>query len=119
MLLLILCEDNKSYGGSPPSYNGRLRPCRALGGLSVVLALGLCGWSDLRLSLRELASMGRAQNFRAHKNKFPYARKNIFLRTEISPRAHADFSLPARRIFSVRTGGNFRIYGNLFSYMQK
>ena len=46
-------------GALPPSYNGRLRPCRALGGLSVVLALGLWGWSDLRLCLSGLASMGR------------------------------------------------------------
>ena len=104
--------DYKSYGGSPPSYNGRLRPCRALGGLSVVLALVLCGWSDLRLCLSGLASMGRAQNFRAHGRKFSYVRKYFFLRTEILPLANPlgmrvvrrGKFVPLRRVFDEGSG---------------
>jgi len=63
--------------------------------------------------------MGKAENFRAHGNKFPYVRKYFFLRKEILPPSNVDFSPSAERQIFVRTEKNFLPQGNLFSCGRK
>ena len=78
----------------------------------MVLALGICGWSDLRLCLSGLASVGRAQNFRAHEKIFSYAQKFPHVRTPIFRFPHGEFFACARAEIFAYTEIFFRIYRN-------
>ena len=63
--------------------------------------------------------MRMAINFYAHKKIFPCARKYFFVRTEISLLAEEKIGAFGRRKISFRKEENFRICGNIFSYMRK